>query len=149
MVFWPQIGAWYMVAIAVLPLMNGAQKVRTWCALFAAGLSSLVIPPDMIIGFLLADFLAGAIIITHPAGLAQRTIGALFLAMVFFHVGFILSQLTSYNVNGHLYGQANRFVGWLQLACLSGWGMYDAGKAIRGNMRPVRNPLVANTAATP
>jgi len=140
---------WIMAAVAVSFLMRTAEQWRTWAALVVSGSVYLFVPANAIFGFLLADFLAGAIVITHPAGLSQRIIGSLFLCMVFFHVGFLISQVLNSTVNGSLYGEANRFVGWLQLACLGSWGLHHVGKTVRSRLWPARHPLVTGSTIAP
>lgn len=120
------MSAWHFAMLAITPLMASGPKLRTWLALFAAGCAGFFVPAPWISGYMLADLGAGAVIIRHPAGWQQKFIGALFLAMVIFHVGYLFSLVENGTGNARLYGQCMRAVGWGQAALLGTWGLWDA-----------------------
>lgn len=85
-----------------------------------AALAASMLP--YISAFVAIDIIAAAIVLRHPLGIAQRLIGVLFVGMVFFELGFLISE-------GHqqalmLSGLSG--LGWAQWAILAAWGMYDA-----------------------
>lgn len=139
---------WQIIMVGTAFLMHSPQQMRTWAALFFAGSTYLFIPPDWVFGFMLADFAAGVVIITRPAGQWQRAIGALFCCMVMFHVGYMVAAMTQHNPNGALYSKANQIVGWVQLFLLASWGLWDVGKPIRDWLRSRRGALAHNKAVT-
>lgn len=108
------------------------QKLRAWTAMFGASLlaiGALYLPVSQIAAYIAIDLIAGAIVLRHPAGVAQKAIGLLFVMMVLFHIGFKLAG-NPWNMGGYL--NAQLVVGWLQLACLFAWGVDDVlGRAYR------------------
>lgn len=125
---------WKLAMIAITPLLAWnlilvraswrkvlhCPRLRTWVALFSASLATSVMPS--VGAYVAIDIIAGAIVLRHPAGLAQRMIGFLFVCMVLFELGYLLSdqQQTAFLVTG-LTG-----IGWMQWAILALWGTCDA-----------------------
>jgi len=110
---------WKIAMICLLPMMFGGAKLRTWGALFGASLAALFAP--FIAAFVAIDIIAAALVLTHPMNIAQRAIGSLFVGMVFFELGFILSE-------GHQHDillSSLLWLGWAQWAILAAWGLYD------------------------
>jgi len=106
--------------ICLIPLMFGQAKARTWAALMGAALAASVLP--FMAAFVVIDLIAAAVVLRRPAGIAQRMIGLLFVGMVFYEIGFLLSDG---NQRGLLVASLVA-LGWLQWAVLAGWGAYDA-----------------------
>lgn len=123
--------AWKWSMLAILPLMYGRwQRLRTWGAVFASSMLAWLLPlqPD---AYIVIDLLCGALVLTKPAGLAQRAIGLLFAAMLIVDVGYRISPQLD---GGVLYYWALSILGWMQWAVLACWGAHDFGKfAFRGH----------------
>lgn len=118
---------WCAVMACAAPfLMWTEPKRRTWLALLLSGLASLVIPAHWVGGYMLVDLAAGYAIIRHPAGWVQKCIGAMFLMMVAFHVGYLMGEAFGPALNPQYYGSAVRAIGWMQTALLFSWGLSDA-----------------------
>lgn len=111
---------WKVAMLCLLPLMWGQAKGRTWSALFASSLAALFAP--FLSAFIVIDLIAAGIILRRPAGIAQRSIGALFVGMILFEIGFLLSEG---NQQG-LMLSGLQALGWAQWAILATWGAYDA-----------------------
>ena len=111
---------WKIAMLCLLPLMMQPVKLRTWGALFGASLAAMFTP--FLSAFIVIDILAAAIVLKSPAGFAQRTIGALFVGMIFFEIGFMLSERNQADLmlSGLL------AIGWAQWGVLATWGAYDA-----------------------
>lgn len=129
---------WLMLCAAPF-LMWTEPKRRTWLALFMSGLAALVIPSHVIGGYMLVDLAAGYAIIRHPAGWQQKGIGAMFLAMVTFHIGYLMASIEGRVLNPQFYGSAVRGIGWGQTLLLISWGLADAvGLLVAGYRRSRR-----------
>lgn len=128
---------WFVAMIFAIPLLwfSGARgpKLRTWGAMFSASavawllwLAGVPVPaPGVYLGI---DLLAGAIVLKTPRGLPQRAIGLMFVGLALYDVGFILSKQNS----TALYMWSLAAIGWLQFACLWGWGLYDTIRLTSG-----------------
>jgi len=126
---------WKIAMICLLPMMLGGAKLRTWGALFGASLAALFAP--FIAAFVAIDIVAAAVILRQPLGIAQRLIGLLFVGMVFFELGFLISE-------GHqqelmLSGLAG--LGWAQWVILAAWGLYDTWGYCSSRFGPSRRSL--------
>ena len=141
------MGAWHLAMLASAPFMVTGSKLRTWLALFVAGCAGFFVPVNWIMGYMLADLCAGAVVIRHPAGWQQKFIGALFLMMVVFHVGYLFAMAENGNVNAHLYGESVRGIGWTQAALLITWGLWDAVVVLANRYRDHRRGAVRTPAA--
>ena len=124
---------WKIAMICIMPLLAWrlvlfkaswrdylfCPKLRTWAALFAASVVASYTPS--VGAFVAIDIVAGAIVLRHPAGLAQRLIGFLFVCMVLFELGYLLSEQNQaqFLVTG-LTG-----IGWMQWCILVAWGACD------------------------
>lgn len=137
---------WNLAALALLPLMAvnspvrvygipipWGQKLRTWAGLVGAACAAWFYvmafgySPDAAAAFFVIDAAAAWLVLRHPVGIAQKTIGLLFVGMLFLDLGFFLA--CQFRAGGHdLAGYVgfNRLLGWLQLAVLMSWGLYDA-----------------------
>lgn len=108
--------------LCLLPFMffgDRKAKLRTWGALFAASLAAMVFP---YVGVYIAiDLIAGAVVLTRPAGIEQRLIGLLFAGMAIFDIGFILGGQN----DPDQYVRFMLILGWAQAAILAIWGAHD------------------------
>ena len=125
-----------------IPMPLG-RRGRTWAAMFGAGLAASMFSPFSIPAFALIDGIAGYIVLKRPRGETQRAIGLLFVAMLFIHVGFFTACWLQPGAQDFMgYALVNRYIGWLQLACLALWGSMNAlGFAIRGRSDADHPPL--------
>ena len=121
------------------PVPSG-RKLRTWLAMFGAGLAGALVPglhlPALVDGlpvylnelpaYALIDTIAGMMVLNNPRGQTQRAIGTLFVCMLASHISFFVAcwlQPGPHDVIG--YTDFNRLLGWLQWACLALWGGGD------------------------
>lgn len=93
--------------------------VRTWAVMFAASMATFVIHSP--VGFMAIDALAAAFVMVRPAGLPQRLIGALFVGMLMFDLGFYVST----KADPALFYSILTGIGWLQWAILAAWSGHD------------------------
>jgi hypothetical protein len=105
---------------AIAPLMRGKPMLRTWVALSAASAAAWLV--NDVIAFIAIDAIAAALIVARPAGLPQKLIGALFVCMVLFDLGFYLSP----QADAGLFFSVLTVIGWFQWAVLAGWTGHDA-----------------------
>ncbi len=126
--------------VCLLPLLAVGSPVRlwgvhipagrkgwTWLVLFCSALAAGLFSGAVVWPFAVIDATAAFFVLKRPRGEAQRAIGTIFIMMLFLHLGFYLAcrmQPGPHDFNG--YAQANRWLGWLQLACLATWGGIDA-----------------------
>lgn len=110
---------WFAAMFAVVPLMRGGAQWRTWLALTGASVLAWLFP--FVGAFIAIDAAAGALVSRRPAGLAQRAIALLFVGMLCFEVGFILSP----GMNGDVVRSAGIALGWAQWLLLLTWGLHD------------------------
>lgn len=115
---------WKMAMMAISPLMLSHQKLRTWGAVIGSSLLASVFPltPP---AYIAIDLLCGLLVLTRPAGTAQRAIGLLFAAMLIVDVGYCISPRAD---GGLLYYHVLSALGWLQWGVLAMWGARDAGE---------------------
>lgn len=125
---------WKLAMLALTPLMAKRPMMRTWFALMGASLAAMIFAPMSVKAYILIDGIAGLLVITRPAGLAQKTIGALFALMVLFHIGYLWGAHPGSSLT---YWQANVSVGWAQWGCLLAWGLWDAGKVALDRIWPL------------
>ena len=120
--------------LGVAPFMTVGPKLRTWLAMMAASGAAMIVPPlslgpqirvETIGWYIVIDALSGWAVLAHPAGWAQKLIGALFALMVSFHIGFLIADHPATVID---YLHWLTWAGWLQWAVLASWGLYDAGK---------------------
>jgi hypothetical protein len=135
------VSDWKVAMLCLLPLMWGQAKLRTWGALFGASLAALFAP--FLSAFVVIDLVAAAVILRAPAGFAQRSIGALFVGMILFEIGFLLSEG---NQQG-LMLSGLQALGWAQWAILATWGAYDAFRYCFRGAGPVGRSLPAGRGA--
>ena len=113
---------WIIAMLALLPLMRGRARLRTWLALMSACAAAWIFPT--IAAHIAIDILAGAVVLKRPKGLAQKIIGFLFVAMILFSTGYLFSSQSN-----PLSLQSGMIVmGWLQWAVLLSWGVYDLAR---------------------
>lgn len=117
---------WKFAMLCLLPLMweqvrlRDNRKIRTWAAMMGASVAAAFSPS--VVFFTVIDILAAAIVLKRPACTAQRMIGLLFVGMIFFELGFLISE-------GHqqtVLVAALSGLGWMQFAILAAWGSHDA-----------------------
>jgi hypothetical protein len=110
---------WKWAMLAIIPFLRGREMVRTWAVMFTASMATFVIHTP--VGYMAIDAVAAALVMVRPAGLPQRLIGALFVGMLMFDLGFYLSPGADQVLfNGILTG-----IGWLQWAILGAWTGHD------------------------
>lgn len=127
------IDPWFITLVAILPLLwTSEAKMRSWAGLGFAALMGQLLPPLSAGGYIFVDGLAAWMILRSPAGVAQRTIGALFALMVLYHVGWIAGG----RGNHETYLGSQYAVGWIQLVCLGTWGVADLVGLALGRFRP-------------
>lgn len=118
---------WKWAMLALLPLLRGREMQRTWAVMFVASLATFVIHGP--VAYMAIDALAAALIMVRPAGLAQRMIGALFVVMLMFDLGFYLSP----GADGNLFRSILTGIGWVQWLILGVWTSHDLWRHHRGN----------------
>lgn len=128
---------WKVAMLCLIPLMWGQAKTRTWAALFISSLAAMFAP--FLSAFVVIDLVAAGVVLRRPAGLAQRTIGALFVGMILFEIGFLFSA--GNQVDLLRYGL--QCLGWAQWTVLATWGAYDAVRYCVHRLGPVGGPLPA------
>lgn len=111
---------WKVAMVLLVPLMWCPAKVRTWGALFGASLVAAFMP--FLSAFVVIDLVAASVILRRPAGMSQRAIGALFIGMILFEIGFLISEGNQQS----LMLSGLRAMGWAQWFILATWGSYDA-----------------------
>lgn len=134
---------WKLAMLATAPFMTKRPMLRTWLALMGASLAAQFVGPMAVTAYIVIDGIAGLVTISRPAGLAQKTIGALFALMVLFHIGYLWG---AHPGSSHIYWQANVTIGWAQWLCLAAWGLWDAGKAVILRHWPLGGSQVADGA---
>lgn len=112
---------WEAVMLCVLPLMWGGARPRVWGALMAGHLVSWVLP--FAPAFILIDLLTAAVVLSRPAGEAQKLIGLLSVGMALTGIGyFIATDIMGSVGQPRAYADILRLLGWLQLIILGVWG---------------------------
>lgn len=111
-------------------------KLRTWAALFGASLATIAFPS--VGAYVAVDIIAGAIVLRHPAGCAQRVIGFLFVCMVLFELGYLLSA----QQQGEFLVSSLRGIGWMQWLVLAAWGGSDVLRHYLGSLGAGWRPVV-------
>ena len=127
---------WKLAMLALAPLMRGHEMLRTWLAMFGASVAALLVQD--VVAYIAIDAIAGAIVMARPSGLAQKAIGALFVLMVMFDLGFYLSPHADWG----LFASALSAVGWVQWVILGAWSGHAAWGRYRG-WADARNGLPA------
>lgn len=105
--------------LTLLPFLRGREMLRTWAVMFVASMATFVIHGP--VGYMAIDALAAAAVMARPAGLAQRLIGALFVLMLMFDLGFYWSS----RADGDLFRSILTGIGWLQWLILGAWTGHD------------------------
>lgn len=121
---------WKVAMMMLAPFLRGRPMLRTWAALFGASLSTFWIYTPL--GYLLVDAVAAAIVVARPSGLAQKSIGALFVCMVLFDLGFYLSP----QADVALFRAVLTGIGWVQWLILGAWTGHDAWGRYRNWSNP-------------
>jgi hypothetical protein len=129
---------WKVAMICIAPFMRGRPMLRTWVALFAASVATYFVHTPL--GYLVIDAVAASLIVARPSGLAQKAIGALFVSMVLFDLGFYLSPQADEN----LFRTVLTGIGWIQWLILGAWGGYDLLGRYRDWNSGVDRPPVAH-----
>lgn len=122
---------WKAAMVLIAPMMRGHQQLRTWVAMFGASIATFFVHDA--VGYIAIDAIAAALVMARPAGLPQKAIGALFVFMVLFDLGFLLSPLDGWG----LFVQASTALGWVQWLILVAW----AGNGIWGRYNRWNNAL--------
>ncbi len=134
-----ELTAWNYAMFAIAPLLRGRPMLRTWVALSAA--SFLAWHASDLVAWIAIDAIAAAIVVSRPSGLAQKLIGALFVCMVLFDLGFYLSP----QADSALFIAVCTAIGWFQWVVLAGWTGHDAWRRYRDWDRASDRPPVAIT----
>lgn len=116
---------WNYAMIALAPLLRGNQMRRTWVAMFGASVATYFF--HGVTAFIAIDAIAAALVIARPSGLAQKAIGALFVCMLLFDLGFYLSP----QENVDLFRAILIGIGWFQWFILLGWTGHDYWRRYR------------------
>lgn len=90
---------------------------RTWATLLSASIAGKVFADPT--AWVLIDLTAAVIVIFPPRKGFQKAIAALFGAMLFLELGWLLSE----RMNVDYVVSAGSLLGWLQLAALLTWGL--------------------------
>jgi len=106
--------------IAIAPLMRGRPMFRTWLALTLASIGAWLV--NDIAAYIVIDLLAASIVVARPSSLPQKLIGALFICMVLFDIGYYLSP----RADGELFLSVLTAIGWFQWFVLVGWAGHGA-----------------------
>lgn len=130
--------AWKAAMLMLTPFMRGRQMLRAWVAMFGASVAAYFVRDP--VAYIAIDAIAAALVMARPSGLPQRAIGALFVLMLMFDLGFYLSP----QANPGLFYMVLMALGWGQWAILAGWTGHDAWRNYRGWADPVGNPSVAH-----
>ena len=110
---------WTLCLLALGVFMRGPAMWRTWAALLAASVGGKVFADPT--AWVLIDLTAAIIVIFSPRIGFQKAIAALFGAMLFLELGWLLSN----RLNVEYVVNAGSLFGWLQLAALLTWGVDD------------------------
>lgn len=94
--------------------------LRTWIAMFGASVAAYWVQD--VVAYIAIDAICAALIMARPSGVAQKAIGALFVLMVMFDLGFYLSPQTDWGS----FAGALTATGWVQWCILLGWTGHDA-----------------------
>jgi len=108
---------WTLCLLVMGVLMKGPAMWRTWAALLAASIAGKVFADPT--AWVLIDLTAAFIVIIPPRKGFQKAIAALFGAMLFLELGWLLSE----RMNVEYVVSAGSLFGWLQLAALLAWGI--------------------------
>ena len=110
---------WLACLLVLGFLMRGPAMWRTWAALLCAMAAGHIFPDP--VAWVLIDLTAAVIVIFPPRIGFQKAIAALFGAMLFLELGWLLSN----RLNVEYVVNAGSLFGWLQLAALLTWGVDD------------------------
>lgn len=120
-----ELTSWKVAMLALTPFMRGNQMLRTWAAVFGASVATYFF--QGVPAFIAIDAIAAALVIARPSGLAQKSIGALFVCMLLFDLGFYLSP----QENVDLFRAVLTGIGWFQWLILLGWTGHDCWRRYR------------------
>jgi hypothetical protein len=123
--------------LVIAPFMRGRPMLRTWAALLGASVATYWVHTPL--GYLAIDAVAAALVVARPSGLAQKAIGALFVCMVLFDLGFYLSP----QFNGELFRAILTGIGWVQWLILGAWAGHDTWGRYRNWSNPALYPYHA------
>lgn len=108
--------------LALLPLMRGGARPRVWLALMAGHVASWIIP--FAPAFILLDLLTAAVVLSRPAGEAQKLIGLFSIGMAITGISyFFATDVMGYVGQPRAYADVLRSLGWLQIIILGVWGI--------------------------
>lgn len=108
---------WTLCLLALAFIVKGPAMWRTWVALLSASIAGKVFADPT--AWVLIDLTAAVIVIFPPRKGFQKAIAALFGAMLFLELGWLLSE----RMNVDYVISAGSLLGWLQLAALLMWGL--------------------------
>jgi len=108
---------WTLCLLVLGVLMRGPAMWRTWAAMLAASIAGKVFADPT--AWVLIDLAAAITVIFPPRKGFQKVIAALFGAMLFLELGWLLSE----RMNVSYVVSAGSLFGWLQLAALLTWGI--------------------------
>lgn len=111
---------WKLAMIVLAPMMRGRQMLRTWAAVMGASVAAYFVQD--IVAYMAIDAIAAAVVMARPAGYAQKAIGAIFVSMLMFDLGFFLSPHNGWD----LFLLASTVAGWVQWLILGAWAGHDA-----------------------
>jgi len=114
------VSEWKLAMLMLSPFMRGKQKLRTWLAVAGASVATFFVTDP--VGYLAIDAIAAAVVVARPSGLPQKAIGGLFVFMMMFDLGFVLSPHAGWD----LFASLSTAVGWVQWMILGAWAGHDA-----------------------
>lgn len=117
---------WKLAMLMIAPFMRGHEMLRTWLAMFGTSIGALLVQD--VVAYIAIDAVCAAIVMARPSGLAQKAIGALFILMVMFDLGFFLSPRADWG----MFANSLSVVGWVQWAILGVWAGHDVWGYYRG-----------------
>lgn len=108
---------WTLCLFVIAPWLRGSVMWRTWAALLVASIAGKAFPDPVIWVFI--DLAAAITVIFPPRKGFQKAIAALFGAMLFLELGWLISE----RMNADYVVGISSLLGWLQLAALLTWGL--------------------------
>lgn len=130
---------WLIAMIGLAPFVlwatwqGDARKAATWSVLLAAALAgkwaAKLTMADVLAAFVAIDLVCGILIlrVIRPLGTAQKVIGALFVLMAVFGLGFYWSPRSNWSQ----FALALSVFGWIQWAVLGAWTSHDIWRTYR------------------
>jgi hypothetical protein len=127
---------WEIAMAALVPFIRQWTIARVFVAMaLASGATYFTHDP---LAWIVIDGLAAAIVMARPAALPQRLIGAAFVVMMCFSLGYYLSPQVD---GGTVYNWMNA-LGWFQWLILAGWISHGIWRKMDGRYRHAGSDLL-------